>query len=313
MRMESPLNQRLRWSPPDVVYTPIDVTSHGTSTITLRATDKAGATVETTLEIAVAAVNDPPKASNVAFVVPQNRGTTTLDIMANDTTTPDVEETLTVTSVSSGSAGGRVLVSGEGSTVDYRPAEGFVGTEMFTYTVNDGTPGSDDTATVTIYVTGPGLSTAVVPVTTGFNLIGTPMDFGTTTTAGDLAQMVAAQGGEVASILSWSAGFEDWIADFPGEKDFVIEPGRGYFLRLVAPPVNNSLILPGAPFTQSVPVDLATGFNLIGIPFATPAAGYDSKGLAEAIDPTGAVSSILAWNAGYQAWLSDFPDERGFP
>ena len=28
MRMESPLNQRLKWSPPDVVYTPIDVTSH---------------------------------------------------------------------------------------------------------------------------------------------------------------------------------------------------------------------------------------------------------------------------------------------
>ena len=28
MRMESPLNQRLRWSPPDVVYTPIDVTSY---------------------------------------------------------------------------------------------------------------------------------------------------------------------------------------------------------------------------------------------------------------------------------------------
>ena len=27
MRMESPLNQRLKWSPPDVVYTPIDVTS----------------------------------------------------------------------------------------------------------------------------------------------------------------------------------------------------------------------------------------------------------------------------------------------
>ena len=31
MRMESPLNQRLRWSPPDVVYTPIDVTSRFTS------------------------------------------------------------------------------------------------------------------------------------------------------------------------------------------------------------------------------------------------------------------------------------------
>ena len=30
MRMESPLNQRLRRSPPDVVYTPIDVTSGDT-------------------------------------------------------------------------------------------------------------------------------------------------------------------------------------------------------------------------------------------------------------------------------------------
>ena len=32
MRMESPLRQRLRRSPPDVVYTPIDVTSVGDST-----------------------------------------------------------------------------------------------------------------------------------------------------------------------------------------------------------------------------------------------------------------------------------------
>ena len=31
MRMESPLNQRLKWSPPDVVYTPIDVTSEQTA------------------------------------------------------------------------------------------------------------------------------------------------------------------------------------------------------------------------------------------------------------------------------------------
>ena len=33
MRMESPLNQRLRWSPPDVVYTPIDVTSRERPTL----------------------------------------------------------------------------------------------------------------------------------------------------------------------------------------------------------------------------------------------------------------------------------------
>ena len=34
MRMESPLNQRLRRSPPDVVYTPIDVTSSGMNALT---------------------------------------------------------------------------------------------------------------------------------------------------------------------------------------------------------------------------------------------------------------------------------------
>lgn len=286
---------------------------NGTSTIMLRASDKAGAAVDTTLAIAVAAVNDPPTANSITFVVPQNSETTTLDVMANDTTTPDAGETLTVTSAGAGLSGGTVVVSAMGSSVDFRPAEGFVGTETFTYTVNDGTPGSDDMATVTIYVTGPGLSTAVVPVTTGFNLIGTPMDFGTTTTAGDLAEIVAAQGGTVASILSWNAGFQAWLADFPDEKDFAIEPGRGYFLRLVASPVNNSLMLPDVPLTQGVSVDLATGFNLISIPFATPAAGYDAKGLAEAMDPAGTVSSIQAWDAGYQAWLSDFPDEKSFP
>ena len=41
MRMESPLNQRLRRSPPDVVYTPIDVTS-------LKDTDTAGVTRKST-------------------------------------------------------------------------------------------------------------------------------------------------------------------------------------------------------------------------------------------------------------------------
>ena len=35
MRMESPLNQRLRRSPPDVVYTPIDVTSSQIHSTTL--------------------------------------------------------------------------------------------------------------------------------------------------------------------------------------------------------------------------------------------------------------------------------------
>ena len=42
MRMESPLNQRLRRSPPDVVYTPIDVTScHIMENVTLNQKEQA--------------------------------------------------------------------------------------------------------------------------------------------------------------------------------------------------------------------------------------------------------------------------------
>ena len=51
MRMESPLNQRLRRSPPDVVYTPIDVTSAlsisgAVVAVTARSEDQLAATVE---------------------------------------------------------------------------------------------------------------------------------------------------------------------------------------------------------------------------------------------------------------------------
>ena len=40
----------------------------------------------------------------------------------------------------------------DGIRIDYTPAVGFVGTETFQYTINDGTPGSDATAQVTVNV-----------------------------------------------------------------------------------------------------------------------------------------------------------------
>ena len=52
MRMESPLNQRLRRSPPDVVYTPIDVTSQTRSFVrTMKAAARRKYTSEEKIRI----------------------------------------------------------------------------------------------------------------------------------------------------------------------------------------------------------------------------------------------------------------------
>lgn len=101
--------------------------------------------------VTIHVLNDPPTANDDSFSVPQDSGTTSLDVLANDTSAPDAGETLTITSVGVGSAGGTITSAG-GTSIDYRPAPHFTGTETFTYTVNDGTPGSDATATVAVIV-----------------------------------------------------------------------------------------------------------------------------------------------------------------
>jgi len=84
-----------------------------------------------------------------------------VDVTANDT---DPEgDTLTVTSVGT-PANGTAEIDPTTGEVIYTPNTGFVGTDTFTYTVNDGTPGNDSTATVTITVTDGGTPTNIPPV-----------------------------------------------------------------------------------------------------------------------------------------------------
>jgi hypothetical protein len=71
-------------------------------------------------------------------------------VRANDSSAPDVGETLTITAVSQGTQGGIVAIAG--GNVTYRPAANFNGVDTFTYTVSDGNGGSA-TATVTVTVT----------------------------------------------------------------------------------------------------------------------------------------------------------------
>lgn len=101
--------------------------------------------------ITIHVLNDLPTANNDNFTVLQDSGITNLNVLGNDTSAPDIGETLTITSVGVGSAGGTLTLVGGGS-IDYHPALHFSGTERFTYTVNDGTPRSDATASVSVTV-----------------------------------------------------------------------------------------------------------------------------------------------------------------
>ena len=156
----------------------------------------------------------------------------------------------------------------------------------------------------------------------GFNLIGIPVILPSTTTASGLAGALLPDGvsiseGPVASVLRWEAGYEAWLSDFPTEKDFVLEPGRGYFVRLRSPVTDGKWSPTGQPFTHGVPTNLVAGFNLISVPYATPAGGYDSRSLAQAIYPEGnfqggPVGSVLRWDSGFVAYLTDSPAEKIF-
>lgn len=72
-----------------------------------------------------------------------------VDVLANDT----VDESAIVSAVGSGSNGGTIVIAGDGKTVTYTPAPGFVGSETFTYTVKDKAR-QEATATVTVEVIG---------------------------------------------------------------------------------------------------------------------------------------------------------------
>jgi cyclophilin family peptidyl-prolyl cis-trans isomerase/glutaredoxin len=122
----------------------------GTETFTYTISDGNGGTATGTVTVTVTNVNDPPVAVNDSATGFKN-STTTIDVLANDTSGVDPAETLIVSAVTQGSAGGTVTITNGGASVQYTPANNFTGTETFTYTIQD--PGGlTSTATVTVTV-----------------------------------------------------------------------------------------------------------------------------------------------------------------
>ncbi len=90
--------------------------------------------------------NAPPDAVDDSATFEVNSGAHTIGVLANDTD-PDADP-LTITAVTQSSHGS---VSNNGISVSYTPNANFVGSDTFTYTVDDG-HAHTDTATVTISV-----------------------------------------------------------------------------------------------------------------------------------------------------------------
>ncbi len=132
-----------------VSYTP-SANFFGTDSFTYTLSDGNGGTDTATVTVTVTPVNDDPTAVGDSLTVQQDSPATTVSVLSNDSSAPDVGETLTVSAVGAAS-NGTTAVTTDGSAVTYRPNAGYTGADAFTYTIADGNGGAA-TATVTVTV-----------------------------------------------------------------------------------------------------------------------------------------------------------------
>lgn len=129
----------------------------GTTTISIRVTDSAGAEVVQTFVVTVNPVNDAPVALDDSFL--GGNGTTgnielvvTGSVLGNDT---DIESALLRVTPVSGTQNtaqnGDIAITADGAFV-YRPAPGFLGVDTFTYQISDNDPVNPRTASATVTI-----------------------------------------------------------------------------------------------------------------------------------------------------------------
>ena len=128
---------------------------NGTDSFTYTVDDATGATSNpATVTLSVAAVNDPPVASDnsgAGFSLAEDvLGFVTGDVLANDS---DVDDGLDAASVAivADVTNGAVASNGDG-TFTYTPDPDFNGSDSFTYTVDDGAGQTSNVATVTLSI-----------------------------------------------------------------------------------------------------------------------------------------------------------------
>jgi len=91
----------------------------------------------------------PPSLVNDSATMSEDSGATVISVLANDSSSPDLNEAISITAVSPPLHG---LATFTSSTVSYTPAANYHGSDSFTYTVTD-EHGGTATATMSIAVT----------------------------------------------------------------------------------------------------------------------------------------------------------------
>lgn len=112
--------------------------------------DGNGGFTTATVTVQVTNLNDPPTAAGDSFNGSEDSSTVTISVLANDSSSPDPGEQLTVSEVTQ-PANGTVSISATGAAVLYKPAPNFNGSDSFTYTMSDGNGGTAS-ATVTLNI-----------------------------------------------------------------------------------------------------------------------------------------------------------------
>jgi large repetitive protein len=124
-----------------------------------------------TVNVTITPINDAPNAVNdgasTAIKIGTGAGPVPINVLANDTSSPDGPEILRITAVTQGSHG-TVAIIDRGTRLTYDPAGTTTGIDVFQYTISDG-HGGTDTGTVQVTVgtdaTGPVVAAPVVTAT----------------------------------------------------------------------------------------------------------------------------------------------------
>ena len=128
-----------------VTYTP-DANYNGADSFTYTISDGAGGTDTATVSLTVNPENDAPVATDDTAILGEDSAAT-LNVLANDTDLDGIA--ISLDSVTQPDHG--LVTINEDGTVTYTPDADYNGTDSFTYTISDGTGGTD-TATVNLTV-----------------------------------------------------------------------------------------------------------------------------------------------------------------